>query len=359
MLAKTENQAVGAPQEAQNRVVQRTEGMEVSRDALLPPIVKLVQATTKDADKYGPGKFLRTDTEEVFDVLEVVPLVSKVTQTKWPEDFSREAQPVCWSSNGITADQGAEREGQLCHACPFFSPKPQKGKGREMCETGHNLILQDADTYTPFGMRLRSTGNRVMGLLSSPSIAQKAVVRLYSEKVTGDSGTWYQLKAKTLRPLDEADRDLAVATMRSYLETNLGYAVAEDSEAGDTSREPEEAGSAAPKGAFQITLRGEGELRYTASGKAVCNIMAETPQGYRKVVAWEALAERLARDVRHGDVLMVTGQYGSREWEGRDGKKESEPNLTIQSFEKVVLNRPGDVPAPAQSGADPLEGLPF
>lgn len=357
MLAKTEQQAalLGQP-DTSTRVVQRTEGMEVSRDALLPPIVKLVQVTTKDADRYGPGKFVRTDTEEVFDVLEVVPLVSKVTQTKWPEDFSREAQPVCWSSNGITADPGAERAGQLCHQCPFFSPKPQKGKGREMCETGHNLILQDADTYTPFGMRLRGTGNRIMGLLSSASIAQKVVVRLYSEKVTGDSGTWYQLKAKTLRKLDDADRDLAVATMRSYLETNLGYAAPEDSGTGDASQENgESTGSPVPAGAFQITLRGEGELRYTASGKAVCNIMAETPQGYRKVVAWEALAEQLARDVRHGDVLMVTGQYGSREWEGRDGKKMIEPNLTIHSFEV----HPSGAPLLKQGGDDPLEGLPF
>src|SRR3972149_10825379 len=104
-----------APQGNQSRVVQRTEGMDVSRDALLPPIIKLIQATSKDAARYGPGSFLRVDTEEVFATLEVVPLVSRVTQTKWAEEFSRDAQPMCWSSNGITADPGAEFDGREGH----------------------------------------------------------------------------------------------------------------------------------------------------------------------------------------------------------------------------------------------------
>ena len=325
-----------APQGNQSRVVQRTEGMDVSRDALLPPIIKLIQATSKDAARYGAGKFLRVDTEEVFDDLEVIPLVSRVTQTKWPGEFSREATPTCWSDNGIMASQGAEFEGRECHACPFFAPRPTRGKGRELCETGHNLILQDANSYTPYGLRVRSTGNRIMGLISSPSIAQKAVVKLYSELETNSTGQWYQLKVKTLRLLDAADRDLAVATMRSYLETNLGQAAAdtEQEAAGEDQADPGRPRHPVVNG-FEVTVRGEPEMWYTPTGKAITTAMGQTPQGYRKLVAWEALAEQFNAEVRKGEVLVVTGQYRVYETVGKDGGERKEEQLVLDNFQRL------------------------
>ena len=245
-----------------SQVVERAEGMQVSREALLPPMVKLIQTTTAEAGKYGPGKFLRVDTEEVFDTLEVVPLVSRATQVKWPGGFNRDALPACWSVNGITAGQGAEREGQSCHSCPFFSPVPQRGKEGGMCETGHNVIFMEEGTFNVFGMRLRGTANRIMQHISSPGIAQRAVVRLYSEKVTRSGNTWYQLKVKTVRLLDGADGDLAVATMRSYLTIDLGVTElqAEPPGAGAEERSlPEEGGpSSSPGGGGEPVVRSAG-----------------------------------------------------------------------------------------------------
>ena len=370
MLEKTANlsQQVSAPLEQgnQSRVVQRTEGMDVSADALLPPIIKLIQSTTKDAAKYGVGKFLRTDTGEVFDTLLVIPLVSRVTQTRWPEEFSRDAQPTCWSSNGITADPGAEFEGGKCHACPFFAPKPQKGKSKGMCQTGHNLILQDAESYTTYGMRLSPTGNKIMGLISSPSIAQRVVVKLYSEQETNATGQWYQLKVKIVRQLDEADKAMAIVTMRSYLKTNLGYAAPEPEQAvGGMDEGAATTTTRAPvANGFEVTVLGEPEMRYTAAGKAFVAAMGKTPEGYKKLIGWESLAEQFNVEVNKGDVLVVTGRYGIYTWSGRDGQTHKEEQLVLSNFSRLGFHESGVVPtgslpAPASETDEYIDGLPF
>ncbi len=76
------------------------------------------------------------------------------------------------------------------------------------------------------------------------------------------------------------------------------------------------------------------EMRYTPSGQAVTQFTVavnrnfKDPQGewreeteWFRVVAWAALAERTAENLRKGRKVYVEGRLQTRQWEGQDGQK--------------------------------------
>ena len=63
------------------------------------PIIKIVTATSQmDGASKHVGEFFRSDTEEYFPELEVVPLFQKTTRAVFAEGSD---QPLCRSDNGI------------------------------------------------------------------------------------------------------------------------------------------------------------------------------------------------------------------------------------------------------------------
>lgn len=78
------------------------------------------------------------------------------------------------------------------------------------------------------------------------------------------------------------------------------------------------------------------ELRFTASGVAVCNLsVASTPRRYNsqtsewdegdttwyRVNVWREYAENVAETINRGDRVIVTGRLNNREYENKDGEK--------------------------------------
>jgi len=71
------------------------------------------------------------------------------------------------------------------------------------------------------------------------------------------------------------------------------------------------------------------ELRYTPSGRAICNVRlaVDGDDGQTRwytVTAWEHLAEAVGAHVNKGDRLGVRGPLGERQWTGRDGAERTE-----------------------------------
>ena len=70
------------------------------------------------------------------------------------------------------------------------------------------------------------------------------------------------------------------------------------------------------------------ELKYTASGMAICTVSLALDQGKDKEVGWvpvvcmEKTAENIAQYMNKGDEIGVTGRLSYRSWE-QEGKKRS------------------------------------
>jgi len=71
-------------------------------------------------------------------------------------------------------------------------------------------------------------------------------------------------------------------------------------------------------------LSGNPELRYVSDGKAVCNaslaVKYKDATTFIDLVAWEGLAERLAK-AKKGQRVKCVGCIAVNKWEGKDGVK--------------------------------------
>jgi single-strand DNA-binding protein len=82
-------------------------------------------------------------------------------------------------------------------------------------------------------------------------------------------------------------------------------------------------------------LAADPELRFTAQGKAVCEIVIATSKSKRNddgtwdngtptywtVKAWDSLGENIAESLRKGDPVIAFGVAEWRAWENKDGSK--------------------------------------
>ena len=81
-------------------------------------------------------------------------------------------------------------------------------------------------------------------------------------------------------------------------------------------------------------LGGDPELKYTASGTAVCNFNLATGEAFKnqngewqertewhRVVAWDKLAENCGKHLVKGSPVYIEGRLQTRSWEDRDGNK--------------------------------------
>ncbi len=90
-------------------------------------------------------------------------------------------------------------------------------------------------------------------------------------------------------------------------------------------------------------LGADPELRYTQSGKAVCNLRVAVTTGGRdrertewfRVVAWEQLAELCDRYLQKGSRVFVEGALQSRTWTDRQGVERT--SLELHARECLFL----------------------
>ena len=69
------------------------------------------------------------------------------------------------------------------------------------------------------------------------------------------------------------------------------------------------------------------EIKYTTSGKAVCEFSLAENDGestqWHKVILWEDLAEYGVVGIKKGDKVFVRGPIRKREYVSKDGEKKS------------------------------------
>ena len=87
-------------------------------------------------------------------------------------------------------------------------------------------------------------------------------------------------------------------------------------------------------------LGAEPEMRFTATGKAVCSFPVAVNSGSRDkqqtewftAVAWERLAEICNEHLTKGAQVFIEGNFKTRSWEGRDGQKRQRNEIGVQQI---------------------------
>ncbi|APG27750.1 single-stranded DNA-binding protein [Syntrophotalea acetylenivorans] len=95
------------------------------------------------------------------------------------------------------------------------------------------------------------------------------------------------------------------------------------------------------------------ELRYTASGTAVCNFSIATTESYKdrdgnrqektewhNIVVWRQLAEICGKYLAKGKQIYIEGKLQTRKWEDRDGNPRYTTEIVADQMQ--MLGRAGD-----------------
>jgi len=118
------------------------------------------------------------------------------------------------------------------------------------------------------------------------------------------------------------------------------------------------------------------ELKYTASGKAVCNFSVGVTEGFDKdhtewfqVEVWDRTAEAVAKNLQVGSYVIVEGRLKTRKWENKDGQARYSTDLKASRVEfGPRQGQQQERPAQSQSAPqnaniapkfDPMEDIPF
>lgn len=106
------------------------------------------------------------------------------------------------------------------------------------------------------------------------------------------------------------------------------------------------------------------ELRYTSSGKAVCDFSLATGDGRRereqvewhRIVAWEKTAELCNQYLGKGSQVYVEGRIQTRRYTDKDGGERSVTEIVAQHVtflgQKGEGGRADSAPAPADKGKE-------
>jgi len=111
------------------------------------------------------------------------------------------------------------------------------------------------------------------------------------------------------------------------------------------------------------------ELKYTGTGKAVCNFRVGVNSGFGEkretewvnCVAWEKTAEKVAELGRKGKEVAIFGRMKTKSWEDRNGNKvkstEVHANIVVVGAEATNAGR-AVAPRPQQAELD-TDDIPF
>ena len=112
---------------------------------------------------------------------------------------------------------------------------------------------------------------------------------------------------------------------------------------------------------------GDAELAYGRSGKAVCKFSVAVPTGqrdsegnrivvWRRVEAWERLAEICANYVRKGTKVYVEGKPVVEAWQARDGSGVKHALVCRARTVELLARGEGASPASAPDAAPENQG---
>jgi single-strand DNA-binding protein len=122
---------------------------------------------------------------------------------------------------------------------------------------------------------------------------------------------------------------------------------------------------------FMGRLTHDVELRYTPSGKAVCDFSVAVADGkdetlFLNVTAWDKVAEHINQYFKKGKPILVkNARLKNETWEDDDGNKRSKIKVVLNEFPFFTLNNKdqdvedgsGNEPTPTKS-AKPAKAKP-
>jgi len=123
-------------------------------------------------------------------------------------------------------------------------------------------------------------------------------------------------------------------------------------------------------------LGADPELRYTGSGKAVCNMRLATTDKYgdqpktqwHSIVAWGKTAETCGEYLKKGSAVMFVGRIEYRSYDDRDGNTRWVTEIIVERMQ--FMSGKGDSSAPSSTASskpasapantfEPDDDLPF
>ena len=101
------------------------------------------------------------------------------------------------------------------------------------------------------------------------------------------------------------------------------------------------------------------EIRRTTTGKAVCSFSVACDRDkehtdFFECVAWEQVAENIAKFFSKGRAIIIQGKLTTRDWTDKEGRKRKATEILVREFD-FADSKPKDEPKPAESFDEPAE----
>lgn len=102
----------------------------------------------------------------------------------------------------------------------------------------------------------------------------------------------------------------------------------------------------------KVTLVGylgkDPELRHLENGSSVAQFSVATSENYRdkagewqsvtewhNVVCWRALAERVEKNLKKGNLIYIEGKISTRKWQDKDGNDRYSTDIVANTYRKL------------------------
>jgi len=198
-------------------------GVDLHDFDLRPPILTIVQSQSGKGEQ--AGNLRRTDTDEEYSSLNIIPLRVQKSRTKWPSgEFSRDSKPECWSVDGTWAAPGALFEGNQCVGCEFFLASPfdvSNEERKNYCTPDYLAIFMDADSYDVYMMRLAGTAASLARKLAARGVIRRQILKLFTREQTNNRGKYYVPIVSTVGHVPEDDYTMIQSMAQDYVDQDL------------------------------------------------------------------------------------------------------------------------------------------
>lgn len=86
------------------------------------------------------------------------------------------------------------------------------------------------------------------------------------------------------------------------------------------------------------------EIKYTSTGKAICNFSlafnhSQDKTSFFDCVAWEKTGIMISEKKKKGDYLKVSGTLQQEKWQGKDGQNHSKIKITVTEIIITFLEK--------------------
>lgn len=189
---------------------------EVSQEDLIIPRLKIGQA---QSDGDVAGKLFIDITGDVIDEMELVLLKLTKGRVLFPEDFSRDSEPLCKSQNFKTPEESVESPMSTeCKECPYakWTKSSTRKNKPPRCNEVWNLLVLDYENYVPCWLSLKSTAlkpaRKIISMLKLRGTAKRIPCWGFKFTITinirtGDSGNSYVPAFSALTELGSDDME--------------------------------------------------------------------------------------------------------------------------------------------------------